>query len=355
MRDFIRPICFVALSAMTLAGQDQIRLIISRDQAQTQVELKQIGFDETTQDRFWVARKKDITSASQPEWRPLILACLDHKDPRLHAWALARLVEAGELDRVEEYSAFMGAQLESFKTGDPDWRHATLNGPPTLPGTQQIAQESPYWVYFGKALLSERDPAALMRLYAVWCWNASMRDKDLVLELASRLAPATETSGHEVSPWSDPRFWMVMDWLCEFGAREDWGAVLARLPKGSQASNAAADLQASLSEYPAFWGAGCEIATPALSLRVHPVIKYSRRYFKDDWVEKLNPRGRFSFTVCTDHKGETSRCRPWPSPWVAAATPSCVKQISSWVSVYPGLDRDKWPQAYQTVTEIVLK
>lgn len=319
-------------------------------------EAQKIGFNASAQERFGEAWGKDITSTSQAEWHSLVTSCANSQNPTLRLWGLGRLVEAGEQDKVETYGSLMAGMLESFKKGDPDWRNSPLAGPATLPGASwQIRRESPFWKFFKKQVLVEGDKVALERLYAIWSWNGSMEDKDTMTELASHLASSSAAGTAESSPWDDPRFWMVMDWLCEYGDRADWDRITALFPKGSKANKDATSIYGDLKDMPAFWGPACSSRNSSFNQKVRPVLRFSMHLLRDEWAKKLAVRGRFEFKVCTGHDGKTSRCRPWPSPWVAAATLTGVHQISSWVSVYPGIEKDKWPADFPSVTGFVLK
>lgn len=332
----------------------KVRVIESPGAEEAFKEAEKLGFDPATVERFWTAWRKDITSANQPEWRPLVESCANDQNTSLRLWGLARLVEAGRQDKIEPYGALMVQMLASLKKGDPDWRDSAFQGPARLPGAGwQIRRDSPFWASFGKLVLSNDDGVVLARLYAIWSWNGSVQDKETIAKLASQIARSTAPAA-EASPWDDPRFWMVMDWLCEFGERSDWELITGLWPKEAGLYRAADDIYGNLKEIPAFWGPACSSHEGLPLPKVRPVLHFSFRLVRDEWAKRLNSRGRFEFDVCIGHDGKTSRCRPQPAPWASAATITGARYVSSWVFIYPGIEKNEWPESSSSIASFVL-
>ena len=348
-----RAFILALAAAPSLATAQGIQLIESPISQAALKEAVKLGFDPSTQERFWSAWRQDVTSASHPEWHALVLSCARSEDPCLRLWGLARLVEAGDPGAVEPYGKLMAAQLDAFRTGDPDWRRSLLAGPESLPGASwEIRRDSPFWKTFWASLDRATDLEALRRSYAIWSWNGAPEDRDALLGVMSRLG-ADSSPGSDA--WGDPRFRMVMDWLCEFGERADWDRITAMLPKGSGAFLEASRLYEDLKESPDFWGPACpDKGANALS-GPRPVLRSSGRLFREAPAKKLETRGRFGFEICIGHDGRPSRCRPTPAPWAAEAATTGVRYISSWVFNYPGVERARWPEATRMHLEILLK
>lgn len=316
-------------------------------------EAEQLGFDAAAQERFWTDWRKDITAASRPEWRDLIVSCAKSPDPCLRLWALARQVEAGDVAALQAYGKRMAEQLASFQVAEPDWRLTILTGPDGLPGASwQIRRDSPFWKAFPERLAQRMDRDSWAQLYAIWSWNGAPEDRDAMTDLARRLA---DDPFHESSSWEDPRFRMVMDWLCEFGERADWDRITGLWPKDSAAFQEASRLYEDLKGYPSFWGPVCASGKVSLLSGPRPVLRGSGRLFREALARKLGTRGRFGFEICIGHDGRLSRCRPVPAPGASAATTTGVRYLSSWAFSYPGVERARWPDASRMHTEFVLK
>ncbi len=350
---YLAPSRIIAISS--IVGVPALSQIIpvqnSRNLAALE-EAEKIGFNETRRERYWTEWRKDVTCSANSEWRPLVEACAHSKNLGLRSWGLARLVEAGDIAQFPEYADLIN---QSMMQPGKDWRTTFLDeGCIYLPGAWQIRRESPFWALFKKTVMGEGGKGIRPELYAIWSKNSSYADRDLVSSLANEFGekgfiPASPS----VDPWLDLRFWMVMDWLCVFGDRNDWESILSRIQTGSSFFTASQKLYSELKNYPCFWT--LEEPHDQKDWNFPKASKTHGNLIPSELSKRLKKAGEFSFTLQIGPDGKVVRCRPNPELWVTAGTTMGIRGFSLWEFVYPKVQKDKWPKEGRFIGTFVLR
>jgi hypothetical protein len=305
-----------------------------------QVDIPKEGLAE-----FLQARQRDISAADLPEWSKWLGGLAVTPSKELRAWVLARRLEGGDTRWYPEYER-MALDYVRTLSGTGTSNDGVKDFPPNcrpIPGPFHIDGRSNFWKTLEKAIRDDPNLRVTDGHYAVWCFNTRPEQRELVFDVAKNVLLKEGGKGYP-SPWGDPRFWIVMDWLYSWGSQEDFAKVQELLPKKTK--SVFAGLSKEASRLPGFFVNGQSALNQTLNtgfahtivreptgenemgeISVHaPVIKSQppiREY----------PKRAMSMGLVTDiglemligEEGRPTSCRPAPGPWLLFFAPTGIK------------------------------
>jgi hypothetical protein len=297
--------------------------------------------------KFLDARQKDVSAAGLPEWSEWLAALAATPSRELRAWVLARRLEGGDMRWYQEHERMVFGYVRALSgAGAPNdgSRHFPLIGGP-IPSPFTIDSRSAFWEAFEKTIRDSPDLNLSDGRYAVWCFNTHPEQRGLILDLAKNVM-SKESGKSYPSPWDDPRFWIVMDWLYSWGSREDFASVQELLP--TRAKSIFSRLSKEASKLLGFFVDGQSALNQILNtglaytaalrepagenemseIYVHtPVIKSKQRAPK--YPQEAASRGLATDIsmelLIGEGGGRPVSCRPRPGPWLSLFAPAGIK------------------------------
>lgn len=176
---------------------------------------------------FLDAREQHVRAGRTQPHLDMLKAMVASKDVTKRLWALARLVEAGDMDSYVSYGEAMvqhvrGTVQAGSGLGEAKARPAWEVIGAGAPDATHLSAKSPFWLSLAKTLQEEPDAPVDSLLYSVWCYNTAPEHRELIELVARRIKSKLTLQSREIDPWSDPRFWIVTDWAIVWGDEEDF-------------------------------------------------------------------------------------------------------------------------------------
>lgn len=309
---------------------------------------------------FLDARAADLGAGRREPFKSTLLKLTASKDPTEQMWALARLVEAGDLDHYDAYAQAMLRHVQGTVQARPQrldytYRPAQQVLGKGAPESTTLAPASDFWKVLQSTL--ETDPEAKVdeSLYAVWCFNTQAVQRDLVRRVASRIARPASPVNPRADPWNDPRFWIVMDWAIVWGGPEDFAHLqqIIQDPRAREEFRRRTEELRRVQAYlPCLLANGPEAPgeppSPAMdrALEVVKLLATTLPFALDFSEMKVRSRstlpaypseakmrrlkGDLAVEITTDTQGSPCRVRMVPGPFLAFFAPTCLKFAESW-------------------------
>lgn len=338
-----------------------------------------LGFTQERLSGFLKARRADLAAARQPEWSEWLKGLAQARQASLRAWALARRVEAGD---YSDYIGFQNAiteHLNGISTPGGGWADKIVADPPKPPGLPmpdalRIDHESVFWRSFRKTLQSVPDRELSGNRYAVWCYGTHPDQKDLILDLATRVRAHATLKNPLADPWNDPRFWIVVDWALAWGRPGDFTDIRKALPEGLPTAAFDRVLHSveavpgffpgppatKSGESPVFPGG---LPAPNPDGEFHPTFQYSQikvkhqprppAYPKEAKARKLMTN--LVMVVAVDPQGKPVSCRPVPGPWLGFFAPTGAAYGMRWTFVPAQFNGAAIPASFRLTMPFRLK
>lgn len=311
---------------------------------------------------FLAARKLNLNAARLPEWSAWMKGLESGKGKNLKAWALTRRVEAGDLLAFPALLSMVTSHLVGISTPASGQGDQVILSPPRvqgggllMPDIFRIDPKSVFWASFRKTLKEIPDHKPPTGLYALWSYGLSPNQKDLILELAELVEAPPTLASPAGEPWSDSRFWIVMDWAIACGSVEELESIRLALKEGVPRDEFVR-LTRSITEIP-----GYHFDPPTqlpdffdgmFATRGVPKIQHSSTPWKEG-VEDLDftqikilhqphappyPREALIRKLMTnlvvaiviDPMGKPIWCRPLPGPWLGIFAPTGIAYGMRW-------------------------
>ena len=295
---------------------------------------------------FLAERAQSLAAASNPKWSAWLKNMGLSESLNLRAWAGARRLEAGDLSAYTEYeSTIFNHVLAISKPGRSQNRlHIFPPNNHIFPSALHIDNKSIFWASFEKTI--RHDPTMFLseKLYAIWCFNTDVDQKELIYDLAKNVLLKGMGKKH-ASPWQDPRFWIIMDWLYSWGTEDDFEKISELLPKGVKTTFLR--LYNEAKKLPGFFNSTLTMLPPTPTIKTTQIGQLGEGESKDKNfnIESFsNPVKKFPrlppypqeamrrgimtelvLEIVYDVEGKPVSCRPQPGPWQAFFAPYGIK------------------------------
>ncbi len=321
---------------------------------------------------FLKARKQDLRSGTTEPYHAFLEDVIQKGALPERMWALTRETEAGDYTRFSELVEHMISHVQGVSKSRSGHKEDVL--PERLPRVGEvfrIHQGSPWWASLEKSIRESPDREVSAALYALWCYNTRPSQRELVFEIASHIRPkALGRFGGD--PWSDPRFWIVMDWVIAWGEPEDFDRMEHVIPEGV-ARNAFLRHTRELIKLPGFFA--CTLPTPDLDgviaspLDLQPArstpgktaipglleisnLKVEHQPATPRYPLEARTRGlmaRLKVRAIVGVDGAPCGYRPIPGPWLAFFAPCGVGFLKDWRFVPATLSGIAHPSVFHLV------
>ncbi|HJW44092.1 MAG TPA: hypothetical protein VJ463_06530 [Geothrix sp.] len=294
---------------------------------------------------FMEARSADIRAGRQAPWSDWLKGLGTARSANLRIWALARRVEAGDYSGYLDFRKAAIAHVRNMTRLGGGETEGDFTDPPRgflypMPGVLRLHPDSPFWLSLRKALAATPNRHVDEGMYVIWCHGTHPSQRDLILEVASRVMVSADVLHSTPDPWVDPRFWILTDWAVTWGMPEDFDAIRQALPEGP--SRVAFDrIRRSLDEIPAFfsrrpeppapWKAPVQVPGPPPSSKADPVsfdfsqIRIQVQPAPPGYPWEAKNRKLMNLLVMdmvVDTEGRPLSCRPLPGPFLGFFAPT---------------------------------
>lgn len=184
------------------------------------------------------------------------------EDQTVRTWALARLVEAGDLTRFDDLAKELAAHIKESVLSNRVW------GDPRFAEVSTIHHTSPFFPALERTIRENPEYLVPSGLYVVWCYNTLPNQRDLIYAIAARVKSSATVHNRHFDPWNDPRFWIVTDWALAWGEPADFEA-LPQLFQDAGAQREFHRIAQSVTRVPGFFS--CRNRSPLSSATPGPV------------------------------------------------------------------------------------
>lgn len=301
---------------------------------------------------FLKARASDITAGRKEPHSVALKTLATSQDVSEQMWALARLVEAGDLSAYPAYAKGMVEHVRGTVQPDSGLKDRKI---PLLVNQEatRIAANSPFWKSLAKTL--EEDPKAGVDagLCAIWCYNTSPQQRPLIELVARRITSRVSLKSRTMDPWSDPRFWIVTDWAIAWGTELDFSR-LEHLIQDHHAKQEFARRFKEIKKIQAFLpclaenqmrdqGPAENPIPPAMVQQLQRINAATTLDFTNVKVKDRPPTPVYPFeakarnlmaemvlTMTVDLTGTPCMIRVQPGPFLAFFAPTCLEFSEGW-------------------------
>ena len=307
-------------------------------------------------DAFMAARKSDIRSGAKSPWNEWLTELSASKNKTLKVWGLTRLVEAGSYTKVSELTEAMAQHVRGETQGQSGFTGSVLDkGLPFTFGpsapTYLIHEASPFWASLELTIRKDPERAVGNGIYPLWCYNTRPSQRALIEEIARHIQDPASLKNDLSDPWSDPRFWIVMDWAIAWGEKQDFDRLGELIPEGP-ARRQFLDRTKQLLANPVFLS--CKPPTPLddrkvdadsqpspqaqLGLDLPGLVDFSEVKVKHQpsilrYPQEAKSRrvmGTNVIMIKIDPAGVPCQARPAPGPWLAFLAPTSLEYAKDW-------------------------
>lgn len=302
---------------------------------------------------FMSARSIDIKAGRLPEHAAFLKRVSESKYSEVRIWALARMVEAGDLARYLDLAKELGEHIRKTVMADEGQGVAPFKWS-NSGRAPDIHPSSPFYAALEQSIREDPDRTVADGLYVVWCYNTLPNQRPLIYEIARHVQAPVSLRNPVADPWNDPRFWIVTDWALAWGEPEDF----EKLPQVMGSERARREFEriaTAVTRIPGFFA--CHNGTPLFD-RVNPSFpsgpgpveatgpdtKPEPPWFQQVKVSYQPPAPRYpveartrrlmanlEIQILLDTQGKVCGARAAPGPFLAFFAPTGLEYASRWI------------------------
>jgi len=295
-------------------------------------DVSRFDITQDTLSEFLDERRKQVGIGGTPKWNAWLKNMEASPSLELRAWALARRLEGGDLSGYNEYAKMLFEYALSIsKPGYSEFNIETGLGHDRIaPSPLNIHSDSIFWRIFENTIRKDDKLPLSQELYAIWCFNTHPKQRELIFDLAKNVL-LKDGKGTYAFAWSDPRFWIVMDWLYSWGDEDDFIKVLELLPK--KAKSVFSNLFKEARKLPGFLSSKLQMPGETPDFSDYPDIAVKHRPMGQRFPDEARLRGLMTtleLEIIIDNEGKPKTCRPRPGPWQAFFAPTGINYAMRW-------------------------
>ena len=291
---------------------------------------------------FLREREKNLNTATLPKWYGWLKNMNESQHLELRAWALARRLEAGDIDCYAEYQKIIFDHVMTISKPDHSGerlKEILINYDP-IPGPFTINNNSDFWDVFERTI--RRDPKLNLSEshYAVWCFNTHPEQREFIFDICRNVLLKSNKKS-VIRLWQDPRFWITLDWLYSWGKEDDFVKAYELLPKNAKSTFS--NLHKEAKKLPGFFNS--KLYLPNVDVYLEKIddgnktvdasisgAKLKRRPPPPGYPREARSRSlmtELALEITLDETGSPIACRPKPGPWLAFFAPTGIKYAMS--------------------------